>query len=259
MLDVLSGNKNVQKILLFLLVNGKCYGTQLHRLLKTPLTPLQKTLAKLEEGGVIRSYYEGKTRVYQFNNSHPHLPELEQLLKKIFIHLPPQEKKEYHVQEEGNPAQALPGGTKKILLTFWDKLSQVNKIAFASRSKNKEGWNGKGEGEVRVSKEGNILTFTEKGQWRGKQGEIDFSNVFRWTLDRNQGMISLEHLRHGAENPVFLCHLVPKTPHALVSIDSHLCEEDHYFGQLFVDRYGLRLNWRILGPRKNEEIDYYYC
>lgn len=258
MLDVLSGNKNVQRILFFLLVNGKCYGTQLHKRLKTPLTPIQKTLSKLEAGGVIQSYYEGKTRLYRLNSLNPLLPELENFLKKAFTLLPSAEKKDFHVQEEGSPIQNMPGGAKRIILNFWDKLAKVQKLSFAARSKNKEGWNGKGRGEVEVVKEGNTLLFTEKGQWHGKQGDVNFSNVFRWTLDRDEAMISLEHLRYGLENPVLLCHLAPKTPHALSSIDSHLCEEDHYFGQLFVDRFGLRLNWRILGPRKNEEIDYYY-
>ena len=258
MLDVLSGNKNVQRILFFLLVNGKCYGTQLHKRLKTPLTPLQKTLSKLEEGGIIQSYYEGKTRLFRFNSSNPLLPDLEAFLKKAFLLLPGDEKKDYHAQEEGSPLQKRPGGVKKIILTFWEKLTQVRKISFAARSKNKEGWNGKGMGEVQVVKEENTLLFAEKGQWHGRQGQVNFSNTFRWTLDRDEALISLEHLRYGFDNPVLLCHLAAKTPHALSSIDSHLCEEDHYFGQLFIDRYGLRLNWRILGPRKDEEIDYYY-
>ena len=53
MLEVLCGNKNVQRILVFLFVNGKCYGTQLHRSLGTPLTPLQKALNRLEKDGLI--------------------------------------------------------------------------------------------------------------------------------------------------------------------------------------------------------------
>jgi hypothetical protein len=89
MLDVSCGNKNVQKILLFLFVNGKCYGTQLHHLLKSSLTPIQKALLRLEKGGIILSNYEGKTRLYQFNPAYPLLTELEQLLKKAYtlLHL----------------------------------------------------------------------------------------------------------------------------------------------------------------------------
>src|SRR5580700_6563000 len=93
MLEGLCGNKNVQKVLLFLFVNSKCYGAQLQRLLKTPLTSLQNALARLEKGRIIISYLEGKTKLYQLNPVYPLLPELEQLLKKTFTLLSPQDKK----------------------------------------------------------------------------------------------------------------------------------------------------------------------
>ena len=62
MLEGLCGNKNVQKVLLFLFVNNKCYGAQLQRLLRTPLTSLQNALARLEKGRIIASYCEGKNK-----------------------------------------------------------------------------------------------------------------------------------------------------------------------------------------------------
>ena len=71
MLEALCGNNSIQKVLMFLFVNGKCYGTQLHKTLKTPLTPIQKALERLEKGGILMSYYEGKTRVYQFDPAYP--------------------------------------------------------------------------------------------------------------------------------------------------------------------------------------------
>ena len=71
MLEGLCGNKNIQKVLLFLFVNNKCYGTQLQRLLKTPLTSLQNALARLEKGRVVISYCEGKTKLYQLNPAYP--------------------------------------------------------------------------------------------------------------------------------------------------------------------------------------------
>lgn len=260
MLEVLCGNKNVQRILLFLFVNGKCYGSQLHRSLKAPLTPLQKALNRLEKGGLITSYYEGKTRLYQFNPAYPLIGEVEQLLKKAYTLLPAPEKKQYYVLKvEGS----ISGETNlQVLLAFWEKLLNVTEVSFHAMSKTGEeiGWNGKGQGEVTKTKEGsNILTFTEKGTWQGKQGgELAFSNVFRWTLDRRAGVISLEHLRRGPDHPVFLFHLAPTSKHALSSVDSHLCEGDTYFGQIHFDRFSLRLNWRVIGPKKNEEINYYY-
>ncbi len=149
-----------------------------------------------------------------------------------------------------------------MLLAFWEKLLNVTEVSFHAMSKTGEeiGWNGKGQGEVTKTKEGsNILTFTEKGTWQGKQGgELAFRNVFRWTLDRRAGVISLEHLRRGPDHPVFLFHLAPTSKHALSSVDSHLCEGDTYFGRIHFDRFSLRLNWRVIGPKKNEEINYYY-
>lgn len=261
MLEVIFGNKTIQKILIFLFVNGKCYGTQLHKVLKTPLTPIQKALIRLENGGLIISYYEGKTRLYQLNPTFPLLNEIEQLLKKAYTLLPANEKKNYYLIKP--PLEVtLRNSPLKILISFWEKLCNVRQLTFNAKTKSKDesGWNGKGKGEVQVTKEGNqVLVFNEKGSWQNKQQEeVNFSNVFRWTLDRQTGMISLEHLRRGLDHPVFLFHLAPSGDHSLSSVDSHICEGDTYFGQIHFDRYALRLNWRVIGPKKNEEIDYYY-
>lgn len=263
MLEVLCGNKNVQRILLFLFVNGKCYGTQLHRSLGTPLTPIQKALNRLEKGGLITSYYEGKTRLYQFNPSYPLMNELELLLKKAYTLLPAHHKKDYYVVKEGHKISSADQENKvQILLAFWDKLRGVTQLTFHAKtqSKNEKGWNGKGQGEVIIIKEGsNTLIFNEKGTWQGKQGgEVSFNNIFRWTLDRNTGVISLEHLRRGPDHPVFLFHLAPSGKYSLSSVDSHLCEGDTYFGQIHFNHHNLRLNWRVIGLKKNEEIDYFY-
>lgn len=263
MLEALCGNKNVQRILLFLFVNGKCYGTQLHRSLGTPLTPLQKALNRLEKGGLITSYYEGKTRLYQFNPSYPLMSELEQLLKKAYTLLPAHHKKDYYVVKEGHKISSADHENKvQILLAFWDKLRKVTQLTFHAKtqSKDEKGWNGKGQGEVIITKEGsNTLIFNEKGTWQGKQGgEVSFNNIFRWTLDRNTGVISLEHLRRGPDHPVFLFHLAPSGKYSLSSVDSHLCEGDTYFGQIHFNHQNLRLNWRVIGLKKNEEIDYFY-
>lgn len=264
MLEILFGNKSAQKILIFLFVNRKCYGAQLHRLFKTPLTPLQKSLLRLEKGGIIKSYYEGKTRVYHFNPAFPLLEELELLLKKAYTLLSPQDKKRYAiVSPETHPKGLSLAESRHVLETIWEKLLNVRHLTFNAKTKSKEenGWNGIGKGEVIIAKHSdNTLIFNEKGSWRGNDNrEIDFSNIFRWTLDKNAGIISLEHLRRGLNHPVFLFHLIPLGNQSLTSVDSHLCEGDVYFGQIFFDRHSLRLNWRVIGPKKNEEIDYYYA
>ncbi|MBS0625509.1 MAG: hypothetical protein JSS32_05615 [Verrucomicrobia bacterium] len=247
MLEGLFGNKNIQKVLLFLFVNGKGYGTQLHRSLRTPLTSLQNALTRLEKGRIIASYLEGKTKLYQLNPSYPLLPELEQLLKKAFTLLTPHEKKLFSlVQLEASEKRV----QEPLLLNFWERLKTVRRLGLHTKS------HGKGHGDVIVAFEGsNKLVFHEKGSWHNK---MDFSNVFRWTLDRSAGAISLEHLRFGPNAPVFLFHLAPTGSNLLASVESHLCEHDAYLAQVVWDKASIRLTWRVIGPRKNEEWEYHY-
>jgi hypothetical protein len=258
MLSTLFGTKNVQKILIFLFVNGKCYGTELHKLLNTPLTPLQKALSRLEKGGIILSYYEGKTRLYQFNPAFPLLTELELLLKKAYTLLSPLEKKHYcSIKQEISYEK-----NEVLLMSCWRRLCSVKQLLFnaVTKLKDKGGWQGRGKGEVTVIKETDtVLIFHEKGSWKDESDrETSFSNTFRWTLDRERTVISLEHLRRGPNHPIFLFHLAPSKNNSLISLDPHLCEGDTYIGHLFCDHHSLRLNWRVIGPKKNEEMDYYY-
>jgi|SRR5579862_2187914 len=259
MLEGLCGNKNVQKVLLFLFVNSKCYGAQLQRTLRTPLTSLQNALARLEAGRIIVSYSEGKTKLYQLNPSYPLLPELEQLLKKAYTLLPHQEKKLFSLVQQEALERCAQG---PFLFGFWDRLKTVKQLNLhaKSRSRNETGWNGKGKGDVLVAKESDtVLVFQERGSWlMGQDQTMSFSNTFRWTLDRGAGMVSLEHLRLGPSAPVFLFYLAPTGSNLLASVDSHLCEEDAYLAQVVWDRYSIRLSWRVIGPEKNEEIEYHY-
>jgi hypothetical protein len=222
-----------------------------------------RTCLFLQQGGLITSYYEGKTRLYQFCPSYPLINELELLLKKAYTLLPANTKKEYYAaQEEPLKSHLIQDNKAASLLSFWNRLSTISRLTFHAKTKSKEEntWQGKGVGEVSISKDrSNILIFNERGSWQNGQGsQHSFSNTYRWTLDRSANVISLEHLRHGPENPVFLFHLALSGKQSLTSIDSHLCEGDTYFGQIHFDRFNIRLKWRVIGPKKNEEIDYFY-
>lgn len=255
MLEGLFGNKNIQRILLFLFVNQKTYGSQLHHRLKTPLTPLQKALTRLEKGAVITSSVEGKTRLYQLNPAYPFLHELNSLLNKAYTLLPPEEKESYCLNDIPKEEQF------KTLQDFWNRLSKVTELKFeaSSNSNSKDGWNGRGTGSVKTIKQDNSILFYENGTWSGHAGtEVSFKNVFRWTLNDEASVISLEHLRRGVDKPVFLFHLAPSSDGSLSSVDSHLCGGDVYFGQAAFDKQGLRLDWKVIGPKKNEVINYCY-
>ena len=267
MLETLCGNKSVERILFFLFVNEKCYGAQLQRLLSVPLTPIQKALSRLEKQGVVASFYEGKTRVYEFNPEYPLHEELGALLRKAYSLLSPQEKKRYYFVKYKSSLRVKEAQFKReesleYLLAFWMRLSNVRRLKFYSKSKTnlESGCNGIGKGEVVVIGESDsALLFQEKGSWKGENGqEMAFSNSFRWTLDRVAGMIYLEHLRYGANYPVFLFHLIPSGKNSLESLDSHLCEKDAYFGRVTHDKERVELQWRIIGPKKDEEITYCY-
>lgn len=259
-LTSLFGNQSIAKILLFLFVNRKCYGAQLQRQLTTPLTPLQKALSRLEKGGIISSYYEGKTRIYCFDPAFPLLNELELLLKKSYRSLTPEEMRCYFCAKPLSHMQQRASG--QTLLGFWKRLSAITRLTFSAKNKSSLGkeWYAKGRGEVIVQKESDtVLIFDEKGTWENEQGnEVTFSNRFRWTLDRKANLIGLEHLRLGSRQPVFLLHLSPASEGLLTSTDAHLCNDDCYIGQVQFDSRSLWLNWRVIGPQKNEEIDYYY-
>ncbi len=255
----LFGCKSVERILFYLLVNEKCYAHQLHRMLHIPLTPIQKALARLEEGKIINSTYEGKTRIYQFNLDYPLLNELEMLLKKAFQQLPPHEKKCYYYLR-----QVRSGDRKQqheLLHSIWNHLKNASNVTLVakSRSKQVDGWNRKGSGKVSVKQDGQTIVFNEQGSWRGEQGYAhNYTNSFRWHWNRFEGILSLEHLRLGENNPVFLFHLAPTKVNLLESVNSHLCGEDTYFGWLQYSDLFLQLNIRTIGAKKNEEIEYVY-
>ena len=246
MLDGLFANKNVQNILIFLFVNAKCYGCQLQKQFKTSLTPIQKALSRLEKAEVITSYYEGKTKVYQFNPSYPLLPELEALLKRAYLLLSAEEKCLY----SGSTTSA-----SQVLQTVWKRLKKVKGLTLYAKSSNR-----KGKGQVTVHEESRTsLIFYEKGSSQEDgQKALDFTNVYRWTLDERAKVISLEHLRQGIHRPVFLFHLAPDSAQSLASTAPHICTDDSYSGKLFVEAQGLRYTLRVIGPKKNDEIEVFY-
>lgn len=265
MLKGLLGNRNVVRILLFLFVNETCYGTQLQSLLQVPLTPIQRALARLERDHIICSRFEGKTRIYEFSSSYPLRAELELLLRKAYTLLPSQEKKIYcfihrprlSVQDEGQRERS----RREELLALWDTLKTIQQLSFLVKSHQGEEQTVKvGKADVVVTAPSpQVLVFREKGFWyRGQTADTAFSNSFCWTLDLNRSIITLEHLRFGATQPVFLFHLAPTSPGMLESIDAHLCAEDTYLGNIVWEAKRIDFHWRIIGPLKNNQLTYQY-
>lgn len=96
MLESLFGTQIIEKVLFFLVVNQKCYPSQLKETFKNPLYSFQRALGRLEKGGVVVSHREGKTLVYQFNPRYPFLKELEAFLQKAYSFFPEDIREKYY-------------------------------------------------------------------------------------------------------------------------------------------------------------------
>lgn len=88
MLEALFGNRNVERVLFYLLRNGEAYASSMAFAFGSTNTPIQRQLARLEAGNVVVSRLVGRTRVYQINPRYAFKKELEAFLEKAFQSLP---------------------------------------------------------------------------------------------------------------------------------------------------------------------------
>lgn len=88
MLEYLFANKNVEKVLIYLALHERAHATELSHAFGTSLDPIQKTLKKLEEGGLLASFLVGRTRIFQWNPRYPFLQEIQALAIKSYQFLP---------------------------------------------------------------------------------------------------------------------------------------------------------------------------
>ncbi|HEX4144515.1 MAG TPA: DUF6314 family protein [Pirellulales bacterium] len=152
--------------------------------------------------------------------------------------------------------------TANDLREAWRRLAQVRRVSFSanSNSAKKTGWSGSGEGTVAVMSDSpESMIFAERGTFKTESGkELSFENSFRWSFDDNGRALQLEHLRFGPQRPVFLFKLVFAGPNLLVSDSPHACDQDCYRARMEIAESGIRLEWRVQGPEKDETISYLY-
>jgi DNA-binding MarR family transcriptional regulator len=96
MLEVIFGSATLEKVLFYILLNNKCYPSELSKTFNVSLSNFQNALDRLEEGGVLVSFMFGKTRLYQFNPRYFFLKELKNLIQKAYDFLPEQFKEKYY-------------------------------------------------------------------------------------------------------------------------------------------------------------------
>ena len=93
------------------------------------------------------------------------------------------------------------------LESVWSRLSSIRELAFKATSSASTGWTGSGVATVNVTLPASgVLVSSESGTWTPEVGkQLAFTNVYRWTLQTQT--LRLEHLRFGADNPVYLFDL----------------------------------------------------
>lgn len=99
MLEAVFGGKKIEKILFYILMNNSCYAKMLSNCFNEALSPFQKALDRLENGGIVVSFLEGRTRIYKFNPRYPFLKELKIFLMKAYEFLPQEFKNHYYEQK----------------------------------------------------------------------------------------------------------------------------------------------------------------
>jgi len=139
-------------------------------------------------------------------------------------------------------------------------LPNLSRFAFSARSGegSQSGWNGQGTGTVEVTQEGRSVRFFESGTFTldGQSRSVPMRNVYRWDIFPDR--IALFHERRGAEDPVSLFDLIVDNDDTLINANVHQCAADAYSAKLELKPDGIDLEWRIVGPRKNEWILYHY-
>ena len=96
MLESLLGNSTIEKILLFLETYEQGYPKEVSRTFGISVNGIQQQLKRLEDGGIVVSSLEGRTRLYRFNPRYPFLKELRLLLRRAMEFLSEKETEQYY-------------------------------------------------------------------------------------------------------------------------------------------------------------------
>lgn len=108
MLEPLLGSSIKERILMSLMLHGEGYPTGLARAMGRSLFPVQDQLRKLEDGGIVVSRLQGRTRVYSLNPRYAFRRELVELLNKAFEFMPEDLKESYRLRTRPRKAGKRP-------------------------------------------------------------------------------------------------------------------------------------------------------
>lgn len=144
------------------------------------------------------------------------------------------------------------------IIEVWQHLQKIAVVQFKAKSGSGIGWDGAAIGVVKVLRPASdVLVFEETGEFRKPDGQqMNFRNTFRWT--RMEDKLRLEHLRFGADNPVFLFDMACDADGTWREIIPHPCRDDCYSAILRLEDETILVRWSVNGPKRNETIDYIY-
>lgn len=86
MLEGLLGNKSAEKVMLALYAHGELHASAIAHIYQTALDPIKKQLERFEEAGFLVSRVVGRSRLYRFNEKHPFIDPLRELLAIAYQH-----------------------------------------------------------------------------------------------------------------------------------------------------------------------------
>ncbi|QLE79598.1 hypothetical protein FLM55_07565 [Francisella sp. Scap27] len=146
-------------------------------------------------------------------------------------------------------------------MNLFSYLQQIKSFEFISSSKGKSqtGWNGSGNGTVSTKIKQGCILFKEDGFFKldisSQQTKI--SNEYIWK-QISPNKIKLSHARFGYENTVTLFNLIKISETIWQSEEAHVCVDDLYSAKLEITSNAIKLEWDIVGPKKDECIEYIY-
>ena len=126
---------------------------------------------------------------------------------------------------------------------------------FGLNKNSKTDWCGHGSGNVIVTAYKDGWLFTEQGYYSTPHHQkLKTHNQFWWQY--NEFVIQISHLRY--QKPVSLVELRNVNNGNWLTTKPYLCGQDLYTAELMLTRKGFTLNWIIIGPHKNERLNYHY-
>lgn len=150
------------------------------------------------------------------------------------------------------------------LSNVWKRLLKITNLELSAvenfqSQNNQPAWSGNARGQVFVSApDSETLIFDESGEWDfPAKPQIKFFNIYRWRKTENE-ILELSHLRHGVDSPVHLLNFKQISETFWRSESPHVCREDLYSADLFLDENEMRLTWKIYGPAKKQIVECFY-